>query len=151
MKTYILKIAVIVSLTIMITACEKDKDSADNLSNQAAAELKMEPMSYWVDYSNLEEELTTITDPAFNSEYLKQYPNAELKIIADKINNRFNFILFNSGKVFSKVIISQAIVCEGSGASFVYCVKNWLDANPHGCLVITKVDGTYYANDEGCD
>lgn len=42
----------------------------------------------------------------------------------------------------------RAIVCQGSGISFVRCVAQWYDDNPGKCLRIYLDDGTYYADDD---
>jgi hypothetical protein len=44
--------------------------------------------------------------------------------------------------------ILAKIVCSGKGASFAYCVRDFLIANPGKCLKVSESGGVFVADDD---
>ena len=137
--------------TAMI-GCQKGDDAqTPETKTEATYDLDNsdEPMSYNIAKEDFEEELTVLLDESFNADFLEDYPNATLSIVA---SSDVSYSLTITPNPDGDPQPLYQVVCSGTGYSFVLCCKNWFDAHPDDCLTISySSESEAYSADDDCD
>lgn len=131
-------------MTFTLLACNKDDDS----ENKTFSDNHTENAVMINETKSPVGNLTSMSDDDFADAlfdlYLEYGNEGALSILFDEDGN----LIHDYEPDFEGD--PGAFVCEGNGASFARCVKNWLEAHPGDCLKITYDDGsdTFSADDD---
>lgn len=141
MKKVVFLIAI---LSFALVSCSSDDESMNETTNQQKSKSQTE-----TEQAKLEEgSLASMSDEDFVEAlfdlFLEYGYEGALSISFDGNGN----LIHDYDPDFEGE--PGAIVCEGKGASFAYCVKDWLEDHPGECLKITYHENsdTFTADDD---